>query len=110
MLSPKSTKMTDTPETEYQAWEEDVQFLVRTLAEIFESDAYRYHVDDINNLLYIELGGLDKFDEEEIVELAEPVLSELDLDFEDVILVPLNGKPLRGRPRIGSRNPSAASH
>lgn len=81
--------MAETNESEFEAWQEDIQFLAETLAELFESDDFRYYVDEINNHLYIELEGLEEFDEEEIVEIAEPLLSELDLDFEDIVLIPL---------------------
>jgi len=39
--------------------------------------------------LYVELEGLSDYSEEEIIEIAEPVLDVIELDFEDVILVPL---------------------
>lgn len=81
--------MTETTESEFQAWEEDATFLVKTLAEIFESEESRFYIDDINNILYVELKDLNDFEDDEIIEMAEPVLSELDLDFEDVILLPL---------------------
>lgn len=76
-------------ESDFKAWQEDVAFLVKTLAEIFESKRSGYYIDDVNNTLYVELEGLGDFENEEIIDLAEPVLSELDLDFEDVILLPL---------------------
>ncbi|MEX1062394.1 MAG: hypothetical protein WEC12_02220 [Balneolaceae bacterium] len=77
-------------ESEFEAWQEDVEFLVKTLADIFESGESGYYTDEMNNTLVIELEGLGDYDDEEIIELAEPVLSELDLDFEDVILLPMS--------------------
>ena len=77
-------------ELEYQAWQEDIEYLVKILKESFESTDTTYCVDEINNLLYIELEGLDEYSEEEIVEIAGPVLEELDLDFEDILLLPLS--------------------
>lgn len=79
-------------ESEYQAWQEDVAYLVKTLEELFESDSSDFYADEINNTLYIELEGLSDYSDEEIIDLAEPILTELDLDFEDVILLPLNSK------------------
>lgn len=80
--------MEETNESEFQAWEEDLEYLVRTLAELFESGRSRHSIDEVNDILYVELEGLEEYGEEEIVEIAEPLLSELDLDFEDIILLP----------------------
>lgn len=76
-------------ESEFKAWEEDVAFVVQTLSDIFESTDARFYIDDLNETLYIELEGLNDYDDEEITELAEPVLTELDLDFDEVVLLPL---------------------
>jgi len=81
--------MPDETEQEYQAWHEDIEYLVKILKESFESTDSSYYVDEINEILYVELEGLDEYSEEEIVEIAGPVLEELDLDFEDIFLVPL---------------------
>lgn len=75
-------------ESEFEAWHEDVTFLVNTLTDLFESSDSRFYVDEINNILYVELEGLNDYEDDEIIEVAEPVLSELDLDFEDVVLLP----------------------
>jgi len=75
---------------EIQAWQEDVEYLVKILQESFESTNSSYYVDEMNNVLYVELEGLSDYDEEEIVEIAGPVLEELDMDFEDIILLPLS--------------------
>lgn len=82
--------MPDESEQEYQAWHEDIEYLVKILKESFESTDSSYYVDEMNEILYVELEGLDDYSEEEIVEIAGPVLEELDLDFEDIILLPLS--------------------
>lgn len=84
--------MAETNETELDAWHEDVEYLVNILKESFESTDASYYVDDINELLYVELEGLDEYPEEEIIEIAGPILEELDMDFEDIILLPLKVK------------------
>ena len=81
--------MTENSESEFEEWQKDVEYLVDALKESFESTDVRYSIDDQNDILYIELEGLDEYSEEEIVEIAEPLLEEIDLDFEDVILLPL---------------------
>ena len=82
--------MPDETEQEYQAWHEDIDYLVKILKESFESTDSSYYVDEMNEILYVELEGLDDYTEEEIVEIAGPILEELDLDFEDIILLPLS--------------------
>ena len=77
-------------EQEYQAWQEDIEYLVKILKESFESADTSYSVDEYNDILYVELEGLDEYSEEEIVEIAGPILEELDLDFEDIFLLPLS--------------------
>ena len=82
--------MPDETEQEYQAWHEDIEYLVKILKESFESTNSSYYVDEMNNVLYVELEGLGDYTEDEIVEIAGPVLEELDLDFEDILLLPLS--------------------
>lgn len=82
--------MADETEQEYQAWHEDIEYLVKVLKESFESTEASYYQDELNNILYVELEGLDEYSNDEIVEIAEPILEELDLDFEDIILLPLS--------------------
>ncbi|MDZ7756544.1 hypothetical protein [Rhodohalobacter sp.] len=72
------------------AWQEDVEFLVNILKESFESTDVKYSVDEHNNVLYVELEGLQDYSDDEIVEIAEPIFETADLDFEDIILLPLS--------------------
>lgn len=76
-------------EAEFNAWQKDVEYLVEILKESFESTEARYSVDDMNEILYVELEGLQDYSDEEIVEIAEPILDTLEMDFEDIILLPL---------------------
>lgn len=77
-------------EKELEAWQKDVEYLVQILQESFESTDAGYSVDEMNNTLYVELEGLEEYPDEEIMEIAEPILEEIDLDFEDIILLPWN--------------------
>lgn len=81
--------MPEENELEYEDWIKDVEFLVHTLKESFESTDARYNVDEMNDILYVELEGLDEYSDEEIVEIAEPVLDISELNFEDIVLLPL---------------------
>lgn len=81
--------MNDPNESQINEWQEEVEYLVGVLKESFESSDARYSVDEINDILYVELEGLDEYSEDEIVEIVEPILEEVELDFEDIILLPL---------------------
>lgn len=81
--------MNDADESQINEWQEEVEYLVGVLKESFESSDARYSVDELNDILYVELEGLNDYSEEEIVEIAEPILEEVELDFEDIILLPL---------------------
>lgn len=81
--------MSEPTEDEIKAFMEDVEFLVKTLKESFESAEAQFFIDERNEILYVKLEGLDDYSEDEIETIAEPVLDELDLDFEQVVLLPL---------------------
>ena len=81
--------MSEDNELDFEDWVEDVEYLVFTLKESFESSEARYTHDEMNDILYVELEGLEEYGEDEIIEIAEPVLEMSELDFEDIILLPL---------------------
>lgn len=81
--------MSEPTEDEIKAFIEDVEFLIQTLKESFESTDANFFIDEHNDILYIKLEGLNDYEEHEIEEIASPVLYELDLDFEEIILLPL---------------------
>lgn len=70
-------------------FETDIEELVTTLKQVFETDKARWFLHEPSDTLYVELGGLDEYDEFEIEVIAGPILEELDLDFEEIILMPL---------------------
>lgn len=81
--------MPEENELDFEEWIKDVEYLVNILKESFESIHAQYNIDEMNDILYVELEGLDDYTNEEIVEIAEPVLEISELDFEDIILLPL---------------------
>lgn len=81
--------MSEPTEDEIKAFIEDVEYLVNILKESFESTDSQFFIDEQNEILYVKLEGLNDYSEEEIEEIAGPVLDELDLDFEEIILLPL---------------------
>lgn len=68
----------------------DLNYLVDTLKLSFESANARFTVDELNDTLYIELEGLEGYSDEEIEEIATPLLEITELEFEDIILLPLS--------------------
>lgn len=80
--------MAQLTESDYQAYEEDLELLVETLRQSFDADKARYYVAGHRNALFIEIGGLEELSDEEIQEVAGPVLDELDLDFDEISLLP----------------------
>ncbi|RNC85866.1 MAG: hypothetical protein ED557_03585 [Balneola sp.] len=80
--------MSTPEEVDYQSYEEDLELLINTLKESFESSEAEYHVDEHNDALYIKLEGLEDYTQEEIVEIAGPILGELDMDFEEIVFLP----------------------
>lgn len=79
----------DISDSDLDAFDEDLRILIHALKESFEADDARYHIDEVHDALYIEIEGLDEYSEDEIQEIASPLLEELDLDFEEIYLVPL---------------------
>lgn len=74
---------------DFQAFQEDVEFLIDTLKKIFESNEIRYTVNTDTDSLFIEIKGLEEYSDEEIEEMAAEVFEELDLDFDEIALFPL---------------------
>ena len=81
--------MPEETESDYQEWIKDVEYLVKILKESFNSTDAQYNIDEMNDTLYVELEGLEEYPEEEILEIVEPIFDIIDLDFEDIILLPL---------------------
>ncbi len=81
--------MSNKEELEHESFQEDLNYLIKTLKESFESTEVQYFVDEHNDMLFVKLEGLNEYSEEEIEEIASPVFDVLDLDFEEIVLLPL---------------------
>lgn len=81
--------MAELDNTDYEAYEQDIKLLVDTLRKCFSAEKARFSVVGHQNTLYIEIEGLDELSPEQISEVAEPVLDELDMDFDEISLLPL---------------------
>ncbi|NGP89971.1 hypothetical protein [Fodinibius halophilus] len=84
--------MGDLDNTDYEAYEQDIKLLVDTLRKCFNADKARYNIVGHQNALFIEIDGLEDLNPDEISEVAEPVLDELDMDFDQISLLPLKKK------------------
>lgn len=82
--------MPEPTEEEYQEWMNDLQYLVDTLKKSFESTEARFTVDELNDTLYIELEGLHEYNDDEIEEIAGPIFEIIELEFEDIVLLPIS--------------------
>jgi len=67
----------------------DIEILVDALRQCFLAEKARYYINGYQDSLVIEIEGLDDLTDQEIAEVAEPILEELDLEFDEVMLVPL---------------------
>lgn len=81
--------MSELDSSDYEAYEQDIKVLVDTLRKCFNAEKARYSVVGHQNTLFIEIEGLDTLSPEEISEVAEPILDELDMDFDEISLLPL---------------------
>lgn len=81
--------MAEFTESDYEAYEDDLELLVDTLRRCFNAEKARYTVAGHQNALFIEIEGLDLLTQAEIAEVAEPILEELDMDFEEISLLPI---------------------
>lgn len=80
--------MSEFSEADYEAYEQDIELLVDTLRRCFNSERARYSVAGHQNTLFIEIEGLEELSPDQIEEVAEPVLDELDMDFDEISLLP----------------------
>ncbi len=70
-------------------FDKEISLLAQNMATAFETEKYRYHYQADSETLYLEIGGLDAFSEEQIGEIAEPILDNFDLDIEEILILPL---------------------
>ncbi len=77
--------MDESPRSELDPNDDDIELLVDTLRKCFDSEKARYFVNE--GTLIIEISGLNELSQSEITEVAEPVLEELDPGFEEILLL-----------------------
>lgn len=68
----------------------DIKALVEELEKAFKSTKARWFLHEQSDTLYIEIAGLETMSDSSIERIASPILEETDLDFEEIILLPLS--------------------
>lgn len=72
-----------------EEFEADIINLVEQLKSEFGEGKSRWYYDEPSETLFIELESLKNKNEEEIGQKAEPVFDNSELDFEEIVLLPL---------------------
>ncbi|MDZ7715782.1 MAG: hypothetical protein U5J95_06170 [Balneolaceae bacterium] len=80
--------MSELTDQDYEDYEEDLKILTDTLRKCFNAEKARYYVAHNQDALFIEIDGLETLDNQTISEVAEEVFAELDLDFDEISLLP----------------------
>ncbi len=69
-------------------FENDINELVSQIRTAFNAEKSRWFLHEQTDTLYVEISGIDSISEEEIDALMTPIMDELELDFEEIILLP----------------------
>lgn len=73
-----------------EAFEKEIRQLVDTLSDrLGGSGASRWYYDEPSETLYIELECLTGIPEDQIEDVAGPILEAADLDLEEILLLPM---------------------
>jgi hypothetical protein len=75
-------------EDDINLFDTEINELVNHLKSAFNSTECRWYLHEQTDSLYVELSGLELLDESRIEEIASPILDEVDLDLEEIILLP----------------------
>jgi hypothetical protein len=70
-------------------FESDINQLIEALKKALGDGASRWHYDEHSEILYIELESLSGKSESEIENKAGSILDECEIEFEEIILLPL---------------------
>ncbi|MFU8859520.1 MAG: hypothetical protein ACNA8K_03765 [Cyclonatronaceae bacterium] len=69
--------------------DEELNRIAGLLAKAFNSKSWRITRDPQNETVYIRIPGLDRFSEDQIDKIATPILDDVDLEFEEIVLIAL---------------------
>lgn len=69
-------------------FENDINELVLQIRTAFNAEKSRWFLHEQSDTLYVEISGIDSVSEQEVDALMTPIMDELELDFEEIILLP----------------------
>jgi hypothetical protein len=69
-------------------FDKEINELVDQIRTIFNTDASRWFLHEQTDTLYVEIKGIESYPESEVEALLTPIMDELELDFEEIILLP----------------------
>lgn len=72
-----------------ESFESEINRLISDLCTKLGDGKSRWYYDDESEILYIELESLSELSEDVIQKEAGPILEACELDFEEIILLPL---------------------
>ena len=70
-------------------FDQEINNLVEQIKTAFKAEKARWYLHDQTDTLYVEISGMDAWSEEDIDALMTPIMDDLELDFEEIILLPL---------------------
>ena len=70
-------------------FDQEINNLVDLIKTAFKAEKSRWYLHDQTDTLYVEISGMDAWSEEDIDALMTPIMDDLELDFEEIILLPL---------------------
>lgn len=69
-------------------FDNDINELVQQIRTAFNAEKSRWFLHEQTDTLYVEISGIESVSEEEVDALMTPIMDELELDFEEIILLP----------------------
>ena len=70
-------------------FDNEINELVERIKTAFKAEKSRWTLHDQTDTLYVEISGMEDWSEEDIDTLMTPIMDDLELDFEEIILLPL---------------------
>lgn len=67
--------------------DEELNRIAGLLAKAFNATSWRISRDPYSETVYIGIPGLDRFGEDHIERVAAPLLDDIDLEYEEIVLI-----------------------
>lgn len=69
-------------------FEKEINDLVDQIKTAFNAENSRWFLHEQTDTLYVEISGIENFSDADIDIMLTPIMDELELDFEEIILLP----------------------